>query len=276
MTLGLGSTDTLESLLARYAALGLRPIMGGDGSDDGSADDASDDDDESTDADDESDEDDDDDSNDGDSDGEDEDGDKSTSRSKRTAGTRDRDRRGQQAGKRKPAKVKVQTFERDGVLYVRQEDANQLVGQARTEGHAAGKAERDRELQDARDRKRGNFEQIAQRATARAEKAERELAEAKLERIRSRLGREHGLPDELWDRLKGSTEQEIAKDAKRLATKLGAKRRTVRTDAGGGSRPTVTGRDSAADDDDTTDKPDTRRKTPQKRFAFQQPGDVEW
>jgi hypothetical protein len=101
----------------------------------------------------------------------------------------------------------------------------------------------------------------AQREREDSERTELERAQAKLSESEARISEleheqraraaasRHGIPD-LWDRLKGSTPDELDDDAKSIAERMGPAENggssTTRPDLGGGPRPPAPARGSAA------------------------------
>lgn len=59
------------------------------------------------------------------------------------------------------------------------------------------------------------------RAQGRPDPTDERIKALEAENLRIRIGARHGLPDELIDRLKGSTEEEILTDAEKLLTIVG-------------------------------------------------------
>lgn len=78
--------------------------------------------------------------------------------------------------------------------------------------------------------------QETQAATERAARAESERDELLAALTRERVARRFNLPDELAERLRGSSEQEMAADAESLSKLLNASVRPGRTDVGQGNR----------------------------------------
>lgn len=111
-----------------------------------------------------------------------------------------------------------------------------------------------------------------------------QIAERELSDLRKKIAADNKLPDELADRLKGETEEEITADAKELAKKLKVeekseeekqpitsanRRKPVDTDAGKTSplRPTP------IDKPDSEGNQNSRKSSP---YAFVKEGDVSW
>lgn len=86
-----------------------------------------------------------------------------------------------------------------------------------------------------------------ERASERAEAAERELAAVKQRDLARTVALEKGLPTYLYDRLRGSTREDLEADADKLLTDVGqsATSTATRPDLGGGPRkpPVKTSRD---------------------------------
>jgi hypothetical protein len=74
---------------------------------------------------------------------------------------------------------------------------------------------------------------------ARAETEAKEKAEAKLENLRYKLSAKKGLDPELWDRVTGTTEEEITADVEKLAAKFSTQpeRRPIGALRSGASAP---------------------------------------
>jgi hypothetical protein len=107
------------------------------------------------------------------------------------------------------AEAEPTTFDADYVKSLRAEAAKY-----RTEAKAnAEAAARLREIEDAQ-------KSEAQRAQEALAEAQREAETARLEALRLRVGVSAGLPPEAISRLQGSTEDEIAADAAKLAELL--------------------------------------------------------
>lgn len=82
----------------------------------------------------------------------------------------------------------------------------------------------------------------AEEKAAGVDDKDREINALKAENLRIRIGARHGLPDELVDRLKGDTEEEILADAERLLAVIsGRKAPTPRPKEAlrGGTEPAV-------------------------------------
>lgn len=101
---------------------------------------------------------------------------------------------------------------------------------------------------ETRGRETGDYAEEMRSVTERAERLERELNETRAELTRARVARSVGLPDELADRLRGDTEDEITADAERLSELFKATAKSgpaKRADVGQGNR-TETESDSNA------------------------------
>lgn len=73
-----------------------------------------------------------------------------------------------------------------------------------------------------------------EKATKAKADAERERDEARMELLRLKVGNKHNLPADIAERLRGTTEEELTEDAKRLKELL--KPGTPKGDAEGGTR----------------------------------------
>lgn len=74
-----------------------------------------------------------------------------------------------------------------------------------------------KELEDAAKAREDADKSESQKATERAEAAERELAKARRDNLTTKVGAKHQLPADLWGRLQGETEEEIEADAAKIA-----------------------------------------------------------
>lgn len=81
------------------------------------------------------------------------------------------------------------------------------------------------------------LQKLQDKATAAEQRAEALEAERNLEKWRTKYGRKAGIPEADWDRLRGTTEDEIAEDAKEWAKSRGLNRAGGPTPPGG-SAPT--------------------------------------
>lgn len=97
---------------------------------------------------------------------------------------------------------------------------------------------KNREAQNLRERvaKAEPAAQEAQAALDRAERAESDRDALLAALSRERVARRYNLPDELAERLKGSTEDEMAADAEALSKLLNTSTRPSRVDVGQGNR----------------------------------------
>lgn len=77
-----------------------------------------------------------------------------------------------------------------------------------------------------------------QKAQEKAAKLEADLTVAQRERLQNKVGREAGVDPDLWDRIKGDSEDEMLEDAQKLAGKAPAKSvlGTTATDVFAGKR----------------------------------------
>lgn len=75
-----------------------------------------------------------------------------------------------------------------------------------------------------------------QKAQERAAKLESELSVAQRERLQNKVGKAAGVDPDLWDRIKGDSEDEMLEDAQKLAGKAPAKSVLGTTDVFAGKR----------------------------------------
>lgn len=153
----------------------------------------------------------------------------------------------------------------DGVEYVVQTKVNELVGSAREEGKTKGKEEIEAEARAKALKDSGDFEKLYNEEKEKREAVERERDEERVKSLRNAAGAKFGLSALLTDRLIGSTEKELLADAERVSKELG-ERKPVDTEGGRGNRNRGKDGNAGAGND----------QQPQRRYAFQQEGDVSW
>ncbi|HYP18612.1 MAG TPA: hypothetical protein VEY08_00955 [Chloroflexia bacterium] len=150
---------------------------------------------------------------------------------------------------------------------------DQIVeGRLAREREAADK-KRQKDEQDAAATKlaeQGEFKTLAEQRAARIAQLEQEKAELEQSRLRDKVALKHKLPPEVADRLKGTTEAEMEADAKALAALL-KPQKAPDNEAGKGNRPNG-GNPPATKPGEGGEG----NKAPQKRYSFQQAGDVAW
>lgn len=95
---------------------------------------------------------------------------------------------------------------------------------SRLRGEAAGRRvankEKDKELDEYRSWKEQQKSEL-ERQTERATKAEQDLAELRLGKLREDIAKEVGLDPDLADRIRGESKDELLKDAKAMVEKVG-------------------------------------------------------
>ncbi len=91
------------------------------------------------------------------------------------------------------------------------------------------KAQKDRDDNEAK--QKGEWEKVAQQRADDLAEAQRKLAERDIKDMKAAAARKAGLPDDLVDRLAGTTAEELETDAKALAKHI-APRDAADTDAG--------------------------------------------
>ena len=116
-----------------------------------------------------------------------------------------------------------------------QDDVNRILAD---EKRAFQKRERElKSKADEWDKLQESKKSDAQKAAERAAELEKENAALKtqveLDRARIKFGRKHHIPEADWDRLRGSTSQEIEEDAKEWAKSRGLDRAGGPTPKGG-------------------------------------------
>ncbi|MDQ3540260.1 MAG: hypothetical protein M3440_06185 [Chloroflexota bacterium] len=90
---------------------------------------------------------------------------------------------------------------------------------------------KDRQAQEAKAKEQGEWEKVAQQRADDLAEAQRKLAERDLKDMKVAAAKKAGLPDDLVDRLAGTTAEELETDAKALAKHI-APRDAAETDAG--------------------------------------------
>jgi hypothetical protein len=153
----------------------------------------------------------------------------------------------------------------DGVEYVVQTKVNELVGSAREEGRTKGKTELEEEARKKALEEQGDFKSLYEKEVEKREAVERERDEERVKSLRNAAGAKFGLSPLLTERLVGTTEKELLADAERVSKELG-ERKPVDTEGGRGNRNR--GKEGNAGTGEG--------QQPQRRYAFQQEGDVSW
>lgn len=116
------------------------------------------------------------------------------------------------------------TIVHNGRVYLAQEHANSLIGNARKEGRTAGEQEAQRRAEEAAATAKGEWETLAKQRAERISELEGELSKRDLNALRATVAAKHNIPAEMADRLIGTDEASLTEDAKKLAKAVGARK----------------------------------------------------